>query len=1605
VVPARQDVAGTPVGEAVQQPALTEAETKTSGAVLNEAWTKNFLARQELLDEADALGKESEKISDELYSLPLSQQYDSPLRQKLDDLNAQHDKIIAQVDALDTARKQLTTAPAVEEGIPPVEEQAALQEELAAEQAKTDVDYAEEAPIPDSVANVVGDLADLAPEIEAETQAETEAAPKGKRGPKGARLTPEQKAASDERRQQQTKNWKSNKKAVDAADAALTDALTPLDPSGYDSLEAAQEAVESQRIGKIQAVKSLMLLGRTLKGTELGARVETLLKNPAITAKELADIKAGIAAQVSKSAAQVKTGRADTRFSGMTTGQQALRHVIKTGNPFQKFLAQRLLPFVKDVRFQVVEENDPLPAQITEGGAVEDWDASRGLFLRVVSTGERFVFVRGATGGPSQGVNNVTVLHEMLHAALNKKMDMADWALRSGYDRTSDLATAFKSLQETIRLTQERMADMQEAGTLPESMYQLVDSGIFTDAREFVAYAMSDPAFQKFLMDTPGVLKQSLFTRFVNNVRQFFNMGPMHTSALSDVISITDKMLSSRMTPLMRAEVKNEQLTAREAEISSQLKTKKKKVNATEVKIEKSDAADTFRDLGTLTNLRSVDDFVNVMLLRGKSLKNAALRQLLPMLQTSAVVQWSDRLGLKGIKEAWQYLGDMAAMRNQLTNALRPVSDALAKLHRKNFKQFKALANVMHYSTLLSRDPTKPFYLLAGTGKDRISMSFATVAERDAYVKANTQKLQDLGGGREFTDSTLERLWSGLTPDVKKLYSEVRDFYADNHALYQDLLQDQINASKLDPTAQKKVIAELKKMYEDGKKLYPYFPLMRYGQFWLRVGKGKNREFYMFESEYDRDAFAQKRAGQLGESLEDLMSRKEVDAGNDLSDARKNDQEPSNMLKKMFEAIDSGAAADSVTDDQGNLVSTGMSKIDVERLKDEIYQMYLQTLPDRNFRRQFMHRQGTTGFTGDIARNFAVTGTNMANQLARIKYGPKIMAQIDRANDSLEGNPDKVKLGEFVTEMRMRAEEQVRPNPEDGIAYAASNLLNQSAYLWLMTSVKTAVAQVTAIPIFVGPVLTSNHGFNPAKVAISLTKSLAIFGSTGIKRTAADGTSTFEFPSMLNNQLVKLTGDEKLAAQYMVDRGLSDTTLAYDLGNRRSEPTQATEGTTRRVLRATSNTMTALFHHTERMVREVTFMTSYRLYRSEINPDTKKKYTHEQALPLAEAETYQALGNYHASERPRGILATAERGVLINAHKPLGRSLLQFKMFPAFVTTFFVRNAYRMFDGLDAKDRAKAMAQLFGTLAMSGMLAGYAGVPGASMMMGVLQGINNALKDEDEDDPLDGRDLEFWFRNKWLPETFGSVKVGNHTLDEILDRGVLTAMTGYDITGSMSLNNMWMPEVKESATASAAMQEYLMSLLGPGASLTLKQVPKAIDYFNKGDILRGLEQLSPAFVRGAFTAERYEREGATTASGAIIKDADEFTKGQLWAQGFGFATEGLVAQREAIFHLQGEILKVKRKRTELLDRLERDLDKGSDSDVEDVLTKMAKFNASNPFDAIKYENIKASLKKQLERKMKSDRGMPIDKKYYPQVMEILEPSTRKLDREAEAARQ
>jgi hypothetical protein len=1155
--------------------------------------------------------------------------------------------------------------------------------------------------------------------------------------------------------------------------------------------------------------------------------------------------------------------------------------------------------------------------------------------------------VAGDSYGELQGINNITVLHELLHAATNQKLYLGLKAIENGFSTDAALTKAVRELQDVMHRVQDYIMDNK--GQLPPAIREIIQNTngmAITDLREFIAYGMSDPDFQEFMMQVQGVEEDvSFFSRFVTAIREFFKMGEETTNALTDLIVSTDRLLSAKPDARMRfleaGDKALAQRTGSEAQMSQQVQKVSKSTQKHVGKLTKSSFADNLRDnFSTLTDLRGQTPLVDTLNLHAKNFKVKALTQLLPSLQTETLVQWASRIdagggqrGIPGIAESWQATGDMNAMRTKLTNAMGKIDDKLSSSKSKSPEQYRKLADVMHLSTLLSKDP--------------------------ATNKTNT---------------VLNRMWGELTDANKALYEDIRDFYTNNHELYHALLQEQLDASPLPKEAKSKLMASIKKMYEDGKKLYPYFPLMRYGQFWVRVGKGKEGEFHMFESSLDRDRFVLERVRQMNaagdtRTKEEMMKSLELDEGNDLTSARRRDDSASDMLKQIFNTIDASST-------DGELKS--------EALKDEIYQLYLQTLPDRNFRRQYLKRQGKAGFSGDIQRNFINTGTNTSNQLARIKYGPTIMGQLERAEKALEGNPDKARLGEFVSEMRIRAEMQVRPDPENGVGHDLAKLANTSAFLWMMTSVKTMAAQFTSIPIFVAPVLASKHG--TAKTAAALGKSLNIFNGIGIM--SKDGKYTA--PSMEN--LKGLTADEKAAMQYMHDRGLSDNTMAFELGSRRDVSTAEYNKPVRTKMRQISNVMTAMFHHAERLIREVTFMTSYRLNRDEGK-------THEQALRLAEAESHEALNNYHASNRPRGILANKHREVMLDAHKPLGRAVLQFKMYPAFVTTYFVRNFYRMTRDMDPQVRKEARVQFIGSLMMSFSLAGYVGIPGASFAMGILQGLLNGLRGEDDDDPLEERNLEFWFRNKWMPETFGNIKIGGKGLDEILDRGAITALTGYDITSSLSMNNMWLPEQKEQATAVGEMQSFLLSLAGPGASLATTQIPKAIDNFNQGKILQGMEQLSPALFRGGFTAARYGEEGATTASGAVIKNKDEFTAGQLLAQSAGFVTDGLQAKREAIFKLQGEIMKVKQERTALLARLDLEMSKGTDDDVEKVFDRMFKFNARNPMDDIGADNMIQSMRTLMKRRLMSDRGFPIDKKYYPFVVELLEPSSVKLDRE------
>lgn len=1375
------------------------------------------------------------------------------------------------------------------------------------------------------------------------------------RGRPKADITEEQRAEKEKARTEGRADYMKGERALPKLQAQLDEAATPVDETKFaDDLELSS-AQDEKRALKRDTINAMMDLETKHRGTALGKRVKAALADRTkISQRDYDDVQAGrkykSQERVNKSSASnEEVEAADEGFKKAKNAAQAINQVVKTGTGMQKFLAKRLRGLVNGVKFIVVEETDPLPEQLSRHQEAwgNDNSRARGVYFENTATGEKIIYVRGSSAGDFQGINNTTVLHELLHAATQQKLELALLAVQRGFSGDAKLTRAYNKLLDVMNNAKDEYNRLSNLGELPTDIYYLKTvSGVFSNPHEFVSYGMTDPYFQKFLMGAYGFEEDTgLFNQFVDAIRELLGMGLDSINALSDLILVTDEILTAKLTPTMKMIVKADKANAvregRGEKVSAskaKAKANAKKITAAEKKILRSKEAQEVVDgIDTMVKLRDPQIFLDTLGSMWYGLNVAKLKALMPSIQTNILAEWGTNLGIKHMDKTWRAMEDMSAMRMKMlggasdvvTKWLNVQPGLYGKLIKGKKNELAELSAVMHYATDKSIDP------------------------------ATSKK-----------DATLNKMWDGLSDTAKEIYVDVRDYYKSNFDLYRLLLNARIDAMKIpgdaaDPDTPKgKLMAEIKKMYETAKGLSPYFPLMRYGDYWLRVGSGKKKEFYMFESVADRELFMRQRVRDLQKegdtrSLSEMKADEDIETGNDLKGLRDksttNDTAP--LLKQIFE-----------------LIGDGMSEVDAEALKDQIYQLYLTTMPEQSFRRQFIHRKGTAGFSGDALRNFITSSTNMANQLSRLKYGPVMLREVDAAKESLKGNPDKDKLEMLVNELGERVQLDVYPPAVDSFAQGAANVANKTAFLYFMTSVKTAVVQFSSLPIFGAPVLMSRH--SPAGVVAEMGKMMLVFNDVGV----IDKDGKLSQVSLANSRRVKMNEEEQRAIEAMTDRGVSEITMAYDLMDRRKTPSTKYSG----AWKTATNMMGGLFHHVERLNREVMFMTSFRLSRK----PGPNQLSFDDAVEQAVKDTYDALGNFSEQNRPRMM-----RG-------PAGRTLLQFKTFPLFVTTYLTRNGYRAMAGMDAAAKKEAATQLFGTLFMSGLLAGYVGVPGISAAMGAIQGIINSMRDEDDEDPLEERDLEFWFRSVFIPEFFGEAQIGGNKISDIIDSGLIDTITGYNMSNSLSMNNMWFPDLKEQRTLEDTVREYALSLAGPFASLTLNQIPSAIRLLQEGKTMQGLERLLPAALRQPLTAIRYSEEGATTSTGAVIREPEEFTKAQLLAQAAGARTTGLASAQEANFKANALKAKVIIEKGKLVNRVDLEASRGDDEAFDDALEKLIAFGARNPQARIDGADLSKLVQARIAKRAKADRGFDVDKKFYPYLEQLLESSREKLEREA-----
>ena len=1215
-------------------------------------------------------------------------------------------------------------------------------------------------------------------------------------------------------------------------------------------------------------------------------------------------------ARVSKRVAtSLKTDPTFNQFSGMSI-TASLQHIAETGNPFERALATRLLARdnragVKDTKMYVLDEKGVQKLENTEA----DMEGAAGLYF-LGKNGDA-IFLRGEQFDEN-GINNQTVLHEALHATVNKRIIYAMYARDMGLPVSESLERTVAELNELLNRAETALDQfLADSKTVPENIQHLIDGGAFDTVTEFVTYGMTDPAMQRFLRDNvEGVVtKRNGLADFVRLILDMMGLGPEHVSGLRDLIEYTNNLAASvSVDPATARKVLD---TAKENKVldiqaaSKAAKRKESKSEEIQRKVEESSSADQIiEELGSLSTVaKNPKLWGEYLSAKFTDINVDGMNVLLAAMPTNVVVEMGVDKGITRLADIDSDTREMATMRTRILNRVQEIATPWIKLSGPVQKQ---LGKVMAAATLAQVDPA-------------------------------TNKT---------SDKTLYDMYNSLPDEAKAVYKNVRDFYADQYALYQALLERAAIRMGGEENA-KGTLASIRTLYEVAKNKGPYFPLMRYGQFYARFGKGASKEFYMFESAGLRDAFVTRKMAELAKkgetrTFDEMIETDDADRGNDVEGMRKEMLKDNMQLKNIFDMIDKASGL-------------GDEKIRAA-LKDQIYQMQLMMMPEASMRKHFIHRKGITGFSGDALRNFLNSGTRMASQIARVRYSTDISNNLSAAKESLKGNPEKDKLSAIIKEVEARANDELNPPIDDTLLERLARKTNKVAFLYMLTSVKSAANQMFSILNFTLPTLAARHGWIPAMKEMG--KYLALgYGQMGVVKTNIDGSTSWVAPTIaLSDQVVK-NPDEQYAVQRMQDMGISDATRTYDLFLRRGQPSVDYNGFWNKV----TGTMGALFHHSERISREITFMSSFRLARA-------KGMTREQAVEQAVNDTNTALFDYSAWNRPR-VLRPA----------PV-RMVAQFKQFPMYVTLYLARNGYNIIkSGATAQERKEAATMLFGTLGMTALMAGASGSFGYSVIMGTIQGIRNALRDDDEEDPLEEKDFELWFRNVWLPEFFGDAKIMGMKLSELIDSGVLNTATGFDVASGISLNNLWFHDTPDANRWKSGFDNLLISMMGPGVSVG-RQAAASIDDFNNGEFLKGTEKLLPAFFRGTATAIRYDQEGAKSTTGAEIKAKEDFTMAQLAAQMMGFRTTGLAQVMNNNFAIQQMVNGLKNERAGLMKQLDIAIQSDNDQNVEDVLDSIFDFSARYPTYEIKPKEIAASLKAREKIRTQSEAGLYLDKR-------------------------
>ena len=883
---------------------------------------------------------------------------------------------------------------------------------------------------------------------------------------------------------------------------------------------------------------------------------------------------------------------------------EAISNVKSGSKQFEAAVAQRLAKFKPFLEGVKVRFADPLDMDNRAGSYTETAD------------GERIITLT-RSNDVNDGRNNETFLHEALHAATAR--------IIAQYKQDPNKLPvpqrqAIAQLQNLMANIKDRIEKKKTKGTLTDAEIFFNGVGAFSDVGEFVSYGLSNPAMQELLQSTPAANKKypGALSQFVQLVRQVLNLGKGVKTAFDELIIVSDKVLQPKA--FAASAPVNVELSAKK--MSGTEATARKKLNS-------STAPRQFLDaMGDLFKFKKLSSAIDWMIATKDSINVPTLTAALYTLPTQTVIDLGNRIyQLKGLKRIQTAVRRVSGDRTRRMQKLAAKAEIYGKFIRKFGADInRALSDSMNLSTLYNIDGSKLKTEAQALKLDsqlqelrqrKVDQSL-TANQRQAAKAAETKRKIQLKiffkGTKADKDYPLgfigyEKLNKDTQGEANKIYVMVRDTYKENFLEYYASLQEKIQRSEsIGDEGKTNILAEIQSEMLEQLNNGVYFPLVRFGDYYIGFEKGVDRRFEMFESATERNTRIRELAreykeskndprsvteiansemfGELGDQPRSLREELEKGGGNDAGE----------VLRNIFSTLDRNTTIDPITNKKGFA--------DVKLIKNEIYQLYLNVLPEQSMRKRFTKRKGTAGFSGDAFRIFLSVNHQSANQLSKVKHDDALRGAIASAYDELQGRggTNLLRARAYVDRLVTRALDDTRGDPLEGkLMERIVRFGNQAAFFYYLTSAKSAMVQLTQLPIVGLPILAAKYG---SAKAFGMMKNMMPVWNTMLARQVDQEGNVVGFkaqmPSLKQSKYVlELPDDLKMFAFEAIDAAdaldMFNATYATETSQRSRVPTQGYHSKLGQSTRLMGNVMSGLFHHAERSSRQIMFMSSYRL--------------------------------------------------------------------------------------------------------------------------------------------------------------------------------------------------------------------------------------------------------------------------------------------------------------------------------------------------------------------------------------------------------------------------